>query len=427
MLIAVVGDNASLRMGGEALKPLKFFRGYRRCGLDCMLIVHERCRSELAAVLSPGEFADVTFVKESKLEVFVHWCQTRVRAHASIAWSNRILSLLFQRGARRTLRRIAPRCRPDIIHQATPISPYLPSMFHGLSRPVIIGPMAVRPPYPPGFRREGQERKFARSLRLKLGLLANFLVPGKRRSSLIFSANSATTAVLNRTVGKRVKIIETLENAVDPEWFDVERRHEHESVPHFVFVGSLVKWKCVDILLNAGARFGGPVRISILGDGPERDALQSVASKIRNVDVRFSGWLTHCEIQEFYRTATAAVSVSVREAGGTSVQEAMAAGVPVIATAWGGHLLRLEPGAGLLIKAGPREDMIEELADAMRRVARDPGLAERLGRRAREIALERMTWESKISLFVGEMEQIVRSRAANGSGAPRSPCVSAWQ
>jgi glycosyltransferase involved in cell wall biosynthesis len=101
---------------------------------------------------------------------------------------------------------------------------------------------------------------------------------------------------------------------------------------YVIFVGRLVKLKGVDLLLDAMRSVEG-ARLVIVGDGPERGALERAAS---GLDVTFEGMLSHEEVKRRLGDASVLVQPSVTEGLPNSVMEAMAHGVPVIGTAVGG-------------------------------------------------------------------------------------------
>jgi glycosyltransferase involved in cell wall biosynthesis len=109
---------------------------------------------------------------------------------------------------------------------------------------------------------------------------------------------------------------------------------EHVGRPdgYVLFVGRLVKLKGVDLLLDAMRSVKG-ARLVIVGDGPERGALERAAA---GLDVTFEGMLPHDEVKRRFGGATVLVQPSLTEGLPNSVMEALAHGVPVIGTAVGG-------------------------------------------------------------------------------------------
>src|SRR5262249_30600470 len=86
---------------------------------------------------------------------------------------------------------------------------------------------------------------------------------------------------------------------------------------------------------------------------------------------------------------------SLFECGGAVVLEAMASGLPVIATRWGGPVDYLDAGCGILVEPASRERFIAGLAAAMNQLANDAPLRRRMGENGRERAVRHFDWERK--------------------------------
>ena len=110
---------------------------------------------------------------------------------------------------------------------------------------------------------------------------------------------------------------------------------------------------------------------------------------------------------------------SIYECGGAVVLEAMAMGLPVIATRYGGPLDYLDGGAGLLVDPSSPKDFVAGLADAMVRLATSSSLREELSVRGRRRIEERYDWERKIDRIIGIYRDVQRSPAqsAEAQGA----------
>lgn len=78
------------------------------------------------------------------------------------------------------------------------------------------------------------------------------------------------------------------------------------------------------------------------------------------------------------------------------VLEAMAAGLPVIATAWGGPLDYLDEGCGILVNPSSREALISGFSDGIVKLAKCPALRESMGQAGHERARSQFDWERKI-------------------------------
>ncbi len=254
--------------------------------------------------------------------------------------------------------------------------------------------------YPEAFR--NAESLLTRTL-IALGRTftnaVNAVFPGKRNAALVLVANARTRAALPSNLKGRV--VELVENGVDlAQWAPVSPA---PGAARFVFIGRLVDWKALDLALEALTQVPGAT-LDVLGDGPMREVWQSQADTL-NVNATFHGWRSQTECAAFLAGATALLLPSIYECGGAVVLEAMAAAVPVIATAWGGPLDYLEATCGFLIPPASRESLIQGFTTAMQVLAADPALRTRMGAAARTRALAHFAWDQKIT----EIEALYQS------------------
>jgi glycosyltransferase involved in cell wall biosynthesis len=126
-----------------------------------------------------------------------------------------------------------------------------------------------------------------------------------------------------------------------------------------LFVGRLSREKGLDILLDAlSATATQNLELIVVGDGPERLALERRAGPI----VRFTGRLDSEKVRRLMLTARALVFPSQwYETFGMSIIEAMAAGLPVLASDLGGTAEVIGPRSGWLVPASDRAEWITAL------------------------------------------------------------------
>jgi glycosyltransferase involved in cell wall biosynthesis len=149
--------------------------------------------------------------------------------------------------------------------------------------------------------------------------------------------------------------------------------------PLALALGRLHPNKGFDLLLEALAATRG-VSLWIAGDGPLRDRLERLASRLGIVSrVRFLGWRD--DVPQLLRAADLLVCPSLHEPLGHVVIEAWSAGLPVVATASDGPASLIEDGEnGILVSLpGTRGGGPQALAEAIERVCADPALRARLG------------------------------------------------
>jgi glycosyltransferase involved in cell wall biosynthesis len=145
--------------------------------------------------------------------------------------------------------------------------------------------------------------------------------------------------------------------------------------PLLAFAGRLTAQKELGLALEALATVDD-VRLAILGDGPERQALERRAHELGlNGRVRFLGGGARDDVLRLFRAADAAILPSAWENFPHTVVEALAVGTPVVATAVGGVPEVVHDGEnGLLVPPGDSD----ALAAAIRRLAGESELRERL-------------------------------------------------
>jgi len=419
--VLIVAEHASLRFGGEAALPLHYFRVLRHRKMPIWLLVHERTRSELAESF-PEDAERIFFVRDTPVHRFLWRFESLLPTRLYGVTFGFVLRYLTQLSQRREIRRIIREHRISVIHQPIPVSPKEPSMIYGMQVPVVIGPMNGGMDYPPAFRElQNLADTIAVSSARRLANLMNYLIPGKREAAALLVANERTRAALPR--GACAHVLTVVENGVDLNLWKTKSDIEDKapaSTPQFVFVGRLVDWKAVDLLLIAFQRASGeaPMSLSIIGDGKEREALVALARSLNIYDegdpklgtVVFRGWMSQQECAERVRQCDALVLPSLAECGGAVVLEAMAMEVAVIATSWGGPADYLDASCGILVEPASREAFIDGLARALIRLANSPAERIAMGKAGRRKVLAEFDWEAKADRILEIYDSVTRLR-----------------
>jgi glycosyltransferase involved in cell wall biosynthesis len=149
-----------------------------------------------------------------------------------------------------------------------------------------------------------------------------------------------------------------------------------------VQVGSLTENKRPHVLLDALSSLsdeGVPVAAAMLGDGPLRQSLADSAQQ-RGLTVRFLGNVAPRNVPDWLRAADVLVLSSLAEGRPVVIMEAMACGVPVVATDIPGVRELVDDGStGMLFS--PHD--VGSLARILGQLAADPATRSRLGLAAR--------------------------------------------
>ena len=179
--------------------------------------------------------------------------------------------------------------------------------------------------------------------------------------------------------------------------------------PTLVTVGNLIARKRVADVIRAVALLAGTspqLRLVIVGDGPERGALEALASSLGVGDrVAFLGRLAPPAAVAAARDASLFVLPSVDEAFGVAYVEAMAAGVPAIGCRGEDGPREITAAGGGIELVAPRDPAA--LASAIDALLSDRALLDRMRADARETVLRSFTWERCGHATVGAYEEVL--------------------
>jgi L-malate glycosyltransferase len=157
--------------------------------------------------------------------------------------------------------------------------------------------------------------------------------------------------------------IQVIPNLVDTHFFKPQKQPKRE-IFHFLTLSYLVPRKRIDLLLCAFKRLGEG-HLTIGGDGPERQRLEKLAQVLGIASrVTFLGALSREKARSAYQEADVFVLASQHETFGVVCIEAIASGIPVIATRSGGTEDIVDEQVGYLVPVNDEE----ALATAMARI-----------------------------------------------------------
>ncbi|MDP2809128.1 MAG: glycosyltransferase family 4 protein [Rhodocyclaceae bacterium] len=148
-------------------------------------------------------------------------------------------------------------------------------------------------------------------------------------------------------------------NGVDPERFAPEPRPDARKrlgLPtdrrQLLSVGHLIERKGHHIAIEALPLLPDDIDLTIVGSGPDRAALESLAARLGvAARVRFAGQIPQTELKGWYSAADILLLCSSREGWANVLLEGMACGTPVVATdIWGTPEVVSTPDAGLLMR-----------------------------------------------------------------------------
>jgi glycosyltransferase involved in cell wall biosynthesis len=410
MRVVIVAEHASAKFGGEAFLPLHYFRLLRSRNIDTWLVAHSRTQVELQTLL-PDAVDHMHFVADTWVHRLLYHVGNLLPGRIAGATTGLLMHLYTQMIQHRIVCQLVQEHQIDVVHEPIPVSPKQPSLMFAIGAPVIIGPMNGGMEYPPAFRsRQSPWVERAVSLGRSVSNGCNRLLPGKLRAQTLLVANERTKQAL--PAGVSGTVIELVENGVD---LSIWRSpalvpKDPDRCVHFVYMGRLVDWKAVDLLLEAfqpvAAKTGAI--LEMIGDGVLRQELEAQATHLKLSDnVVFRGFLSQSECAARLQVADGLVLTSLLECGGAVVLEAMAMGLPVVATDWGGPRDYVYSDCGFLIEPSSREALVKGFTDAMVKLAESPELRSQMGHAGQERVRLHFDWERKIDRMIEIYQQTI--------------------
>jgi glycosyltransferase involved in cell wall biosynthesis len=416
--VLIIAEHASFRFGGEAALPLHYFRVLTNRNLPVRLITHSRVRDELRQTF-PHHQHLITYIEDGPVQKWMYHLGKHLPDRISYFTAGFVSRVYTQFQALQVARQLVRTEGVTVVHQPMPVSPREPTLLRKLGVPVVIGPMNGNIDFPLGFRR--QQHRFVHAAvvmaRSVAQALTKFLLPGKLEAAALIVANARTRSALPSKYPGRIYTIP--ENGVDLQlWKPQDEMSRTDPVCRCVFVGRLVDWKAVDLLVSAFLAIPDRQRLAlnIVGDGPQHARLVDMAREAGALagaegepgGVYFSGWRTQGECAEILRRSDVFVLPSLMECGGAVVLEAMAVGLPVIATDWGGPADYLDAECGILVRPDDAEQFKRDLGAAMIGLATNPALRARMGARGREKVAAQFDWERKAEQMLSIYQQVAQ-------------------
>jgi glycosyltransferase involved in cell wall biosynthesis len=275
------------------------------------------------------------------------------------------------------------RLAPDIIHAQDRRAGLVSSLVAGTKTPVILTFHGVPDSAAGQWVKAGPLRGRHPGVSGGSRLLADALVA--RRVGYTVAPSRAMAEFLHRELRVPPDRLRVLQNGVTIP----PRNRRVDGVRTFATLGSFAPSKATPVLVEAflavAANRGG-LRLRMVGDGSDRRRCEELAQQSGpGADVEFTGYRTDVDAQ--LGQADAFVLPSLNENLPLALLQAMAMGLPCIATDVGGIPEVLDAECGMLVAPGDTG----ALRAAMERIVDEPGLAARLGAMARRRIAERFS------------------------------------
>lgn len=264
----------------------------------------------------------------------------------------------------------------EATHHATYSVYWLPSPGRRLPTPLAWGPVGGAVTTPFSMWRALGAKGIASELVDMIAVRLLSLAPSTRRTWRSAAVRIVQSEETQTRLGRRRPSDVVLNHVMFTEVDRVAKPRED----FMLFLSSFETRKGVRLAVRGLAEAHPDVRMVIVGDGPERSALEALIEELGLTDrVELRGWLPYPEAMDLLDRAGAVVFAGVREEGGTALAEAMQRGAPVIVFANGGAKTvaesAIEPARVRLVSPGSRQEIAEQFGAAMTDFHQASGLA----------------------------------------------------
>jgi glycosyltransferase involved in cell wall biosynthesis len=400
--ILIVCEHASNLFGGEAMLPLNYFRYLSKLQHNVYLITHERVKATIKQLADINQ-EHVYYLPDTWVHKFLCKHSAILPERISILTFGFVMHIITQAYQWKLARRLVKELKIDIVHEPAPVSAVLPSAMFALGAPVVIGPMNGGMTFPAAFQHmAGRVERSLYQIVRAISSIYNLIIPGKFLANILLVANERTRLSLPKL--RLGKVVTLVENGVFS-YSNTPKTMSKLPNIHVLYVGRLIDLKMIDVAIDAVVKCAGDVELTILGDGPLRNSLESYAQANGLGKVKLLGAVPHAQVNQHYDNADIFVLPSVRECGGAVVLEAMARGLPVIATDWGGPADYITTETGFLVEPKSRAYMVDEFARIIELLANKPELRYQIGQAAIARIKEHFLWDKKAEQIIAIYKQ----------------------
>lgn len=233
-----------------------------------------------------------------------------------------------------------------------------------------------------------------------------------------------------KRLGLEQESIQIVGNCVDNDFFSREvakvrgtpKENSTKGRPYFLYVGRFIPEKNLPFLVRSYARYreaagNDAIDLVLVGSGPEEAPLRSLVEGAKVSGMAFVGTRQVEELPKFYASACCFVLPSACEPWGLVVNEAMASGLPVLASkACGCAQDLVVPGKTGYVFSPDAES---ELAELMQRIATHHQERTEMGRAAQE-QVKSLHVDLYAGRVVQHVQKIVNQPARSGGGGFRT-------
>lgn len=330
-------------------------------------------------------------------------------------WKNKnrgihLYYLLWQWGAYRLARQIHSRERFERVHHITFGVIRLPSFMGNLGIPFIYGPAGGGETAPWGLRTGYGPRGWVldalRDISNNVICFDPLMRTTFRQAESIYVKTPESAQFIPELYKGKVKC--RLEIGIDNpgEQGAVGKKTKNGRSFRILYVGQFLYLKGMHLGLPAFKKLLSvfdDARLTLLGEGPDEQRWRLLAEEMNiSKSVDWINWVPQKEVAQLYNNHDVLLFPSLHDSSGNVVLEAMSCGLPVVCLDLGGPGEMVDATCGFAVKTDGlnQENVIQELAGCMIKLAEDPGLLDRLKVGALKRVKE-FSWAAQVAKIYG--------------------------
>jgi len=329
--------------------------------------------------------------------------------------------LLWQFAAYFKVRRLVKEIKFDIAHHITFVNDWLPSFLAFLPIPFVWGPIGSNKPMPIKFMPH-KKAVILEILRVTTQCIFRLFDPlfyltlFRAKVIIMISKNVEKRSPFNFLFKDNISYQSA--NGIDVNGSQFVSRDKKENIVNVISVGRLIYFKGFYLSLIAFSKLlkkRNSIKLYVIGDGMDREFLNNLAQRMKiNEYITFLGNIDRGAVLEKMRESDIFLFPSF-EGGGMVVLEAMACGLPVVCLDYGGPGEMVTDECGIKVKPITPEQTINDLADALLKLANDPELRRKMGEAGRRRVQEHYTWGKKGEFIKKVYEEVLEKKLSGGS------------
>lgn len=322
---------------------------------------------------------------------------------------------IWQAGIYFSAKKFVKNVKIDIIQHVTFVNYWMPSFLSLLKIPFIWGPVGGGETTPRIFYKyfsiRGRIYEYLRDIVRWIAEKDIFVKQTARNAVLVLATTKDTYRKLNKLGTERVKIFSQI--AFDKADYNQIACIKNSKTNNYkiLSIGRLLHWKGFQFGIYALEKFlhNYPnAEYAIIGDGPEKNNLKKLISNLGlESRVKIINNIPRkellCKLPEY----DVLLHPSFHESGGLVCIEAMAAGLPVICLNLGGPGEIVTGETGIKINARDKNQIIDDISDALLKLATDKELYDKKSKACRELVYDRYLWERKADILCKLYKEIL--------------------